>query len=149
MKGFLFIHNFYKTLIALLIVQLITFYELFIIECMDFFLVGTGAALGAISRYGISIVAKKYDLQPWQTIGINVFGSFTFGSLSAKSQSINPNVMLFFGPGFCGGFTTFSGFSVDSIALLGKGLYGRAATYIILSNTLSIFSAYFGYRLFR
>ena len=112
-------------------------------------IVGAGAAVGAASRHGINKIAGKYDFLPWQTLGINVVGSFALGALTARAQLINPKLSLFLGTGVCGGFTTYSTFSVDSVRLLDNGLYGKAACYIILSNALSISSAYAGYRAFR
>jgi hypothetical protein len=51
---------------------------------MDYLLVGSGAAAGAITRYGVNQVAATYKLGPWHTFGINFVGSFALGAIMAR-----------------------------------------------------------------
>lgn len=74
-------------------------------------LVGSGAAIGTLSRYGLS---HTIGVEPLATTSINVLGCALFGiiAIAAKQQ---PRLVLFLGTGFCGGFTTFSTFSLLSV----------------------------------
>lgn len=80
---------------------------------MTALLVALGAAVGASLRF---VVATRLDGRvPWGTFAVNVAGSFLLGLLSAASLSSNALALL--GVGFCGGFTTYSAFSVQTHGL--------------------------------
>jgi len=112
-------------------------------------LVGLGGGIGSILRYGSGLlVDSKYF--PWSTLVVNVIGSFIIGlvlAFSVKDESFLNNWKLFIATGVCGGFTTFSAFSAENLALFQNGKYGMAMCYIILSVVLGIAAAFLGYQL--
>jgi len=80
---------------------------------MTALLVAAGAALGAPLRY---VLASRFDGRfPWGTLAVNVSGSFLLGLLSALALGGHGAALL--GVGFCGGFTTYSAFAVQTHAL--------------------------------
>jgi CrcB protein len=88
-----------------------------------FLIVGLGSFLGGGSRYLTNIFAQKYFLTgfPIGTFIANVLGCFLIGvffAISEKTNVISPEWRLFLTTGFCGGYTTFSTFSIESINLL-------------------------------
>lgn len=105
--------------------------------------VGGGGALGSIARYLISygVLAGQTVLGfPAGTFAVNAAGSLLIGILLGTLGSKTAVWLLVVG--FCGGFTTFSSFSVDAVRLLRAGEYGPAALYVLLSVVLCIaFSA--------
>ena len=107
-------------------------------------IVMVGGALGTLARYliGLAALPISRDL-PWGTIGINVVGSFIIGffgtlTLSDGRYPVSETVRLFVMVGLCGGFTTFSAFSLQTLDLLRGGAAGRAAVNIIASVALCI-----------
>lgn len=85
--------------------------------------VASGGAIGSLFRYWANVFVYKFFSPsfPFGTFFINVLGCFIIGVLygiSEKSELISSNVRLFLIVGICGGFTTFSTFSVESINLL-------------------------------
>jgi CrcB protein len=89
-----------------------------------YLLVGLGGIIGANLRYLVSsVVASRWGtLFPYGTLSINLLGSFLLGLLLAAA--IGPggaNARALLGTGFCGGFTTFSTFAFESIALFWSG----------------------------
>ena len=109
------------------------------IKCL---IVGIGGFVGSILRYLISLIPinEKY-IFPIKTLITNVIGAFVIGlivALALKKPDINPKTTLLIKTGFCGGFTTFSTFALESSDLLGKGQWGIGITYMILSVVLSV-----------
>ena len=93
-------------------------------------LVGLGGAIGAMLRYGVTLLCNAIN---WSTnLGtflVNIIGSFVMGLLvSCCGQS---PWLLMATVGICGGFTTFSTFSMQSVTLLQQGKYSMAALYIL------------------
>ena len=81
---------------------------------------------------------------------VNITGSFIIGivfALSIKEAGLSNNWKLFLATGICGGFTTFSAFSLENMGLLQSGKYGMAFTYIALSIVLGIVATFLGYQL--
>ncbi len=117
-----------------------------------FLLVGLGGALGTMARFGIGLVAAQVlgEKFPWATLGINVLGSFAitiFGAITMGGGhfAVGPNARLFVIVGLCGGFTTFSSFSLQTLALAQQGEFGRAALNVVLSVVLCLLAAWAGF----
>jgi CrcB protein len=103
-----------------------------------------GGALGTLARYLVSVLASPIsgDL-PWGTIIINISGSFIIGlfgtlTLAHGRFPVSENVRLFVMIGLCGGYTTFSSFSLQTLDLLRSGAVTRAAVNIVASVVLCI-----------
>src|SRR6476660_657988 len=106
-------------------------------------LIAIGGALGSVSRWECQ--RWIYQLHPhpfpFGTFTVNIVGSFLIGvfyAFSEKGNLMNPEWRLFLTTGFCGGFTTFSTFSFETITLLRDGNYGYASMYILLSVILGV-----------
>lgn len=113
------------------------------------FLVGCGGAVGAILRYMISLVPWKGEF-PLLTLITNLAGAILIGlvvGLAFSKDTISPNIVLFFKTGVCGGFTTFSTFSLETLTLLERNQKEYAAVYILLSVAGCIIGVWFGKRL--
>ena len=115
----------------------------------DIILVGIGSGIGGICRYLISLAMNHgVDGFPWGTFTVNVAGSLMIGILwgvTSRIQSISPALLLFLMVGFCGGFTTFSTFSKESLALLQANHYLLFSLYTIGSVVLGIIAVALGY----
>ena len=112
-------------------------------------LVGFGGAIGSMLRY-ISSLLITTKIFPYATLAVNITGSFIIGmvfALSIKDAAITNNWKLFLATGICGGFTTFSAFSLENMGLVQSGKYGMAFTYIGLSIVLGIGAIFLGYLL--
>src|SRR4051812_1089831 len=86
-----------------------------------------GGALGTLARFGLSLLALPISRElPWGTIIINVTGSFVIGlfgtlTLAQGRFPVSENVRLFVMIGLCGGYTTFSSFSLQTLDLMRNG----------------------------
>lgn len=115
------------------------------------FWIAAGGALGSVARYWIALLALPISRSlPWGTILINVAGSFAigfFGALTIESgrYPVPASVRLFFMVGVCGGFTTFSSFSLQTLDLLRGGAPGRAFINIAVSVLLCLAAVAVGY----
>ncbi|HMU10153.1 MAG TPA: fluoride efflux transporter CrcB [Ferruginibacter sp.] len=115
----------------------------------NFLLVGLGGGLGSVLRYGTSLLLNS-KLFPWGTLAVNIAGSFIIGivfALSTRQEPLSHNWKLFLATGICGGFTTFSAFSLENMGLLQSGKYGMAIAYIAASIFFGIAAAFIGYQL--
>jgi CrcB protein len=105
--------------------------------------VAAGGALGAVVRYLVAIGSGRAfgtDF-PWGTLIINVTGSFligAFAALFAAKWNLPQSARLFLTVGICGGYTTFSTFSLDAWVLIERGQTWASATYMIASVVLSV-----------
>jgi len=95
-------------------------------------LVGVGGLFGSVARYWVAGVVQRLDGStfPVGTLSVNVLGSFILGLLMALSLDrglINADTRLLLATGFCGGFTTMSTFSYETVALLRDGSAAAAA----------------------
>lgn len=110
-----------------------------IIKCL---MVGIGGFVGSVCRYLISLIPvnEKYTF-PVKTFVTNILGAFIIGlivALALKRPDMDPKTTLLVKTGFCGGFTTFSTFALESSDLIGKGQWGVATAYMILSVVVCI-----------
>ncbi len=102
------------------------------------FIVGLGGFCGTLLRYAINSFFARQMLKsfPYHTLTVNLLGSFLIGivfGLTARGNLINESWRLFLMVGLCGGFTTFSSFSLEGIAMLEKGNYLSYLLYTVLS----------------
>jgi CrcB protein len=111
-------------------------------------LVALGGALGAMARYGISLLPNQSNY-PWQTFFINILGSFLIGFFLSlfKANSINQSMYLFLAVGLCGGFTTFSAFSAESLQLIQNNKILLFSLYSGLSVLLDILATFLGLKI--
>lgn len=116
--------------------------------------VALGGAIGSVARYlgGIG-VGKIFNLDfPWGTLIINIAGSFLIG-VFVESFALRWNLpqamRVFLTVGICGGFTTFSTFSLESYLLIDRGELGAAVAYIAASVVVSILALFGGLQLVR
>ena len=100
--------------------------------------VAVGGALGSLGRFWLAaaMVALTGPRFPWGTFLINVLGSFVIGLVAAVTLAparvaMPPDVRTFLMVGVCGGFTTFSAFSLQTLELLQNGEVWSAAGYIV------------------
>ncbi|AJF65272.1 fluoride efflux transporter CrcB [Streptomyces vietnamensis] len=97
--------------------------------------VAAGGALGAAARYGASLVRPTPDgAFPWTVLTVNAVGCAVLGTLmvllTETTTAPHPLLRPFLGTGFCGGFTTFSTYSLDTQRLLSAGDPTRALLYL-------------------
>jgi CrcB protein len=114
----------------------------------NFILVGLGGAVGSVLRYAAYLLLSTKHF-PLATLAVNIVGSFIIGlvlALSLKDEAFLNNWKLFLATGICGGFTTFSAFSAENVALLQTGKYFIALIYIALSIILGIAAAWLGFK---
>lgn len=119
---------------------------------MTYLLVAMGGALGSTLRYWLSILISNAVGQtfPWGTLVINVTGSFAiglFGTLTAPDGRVfvPGEWRQFFMVGICGGYTTFSSFSLQTLTLANDGEWGWAGLNIGLSVALCLFGVWLGH----
>ena len=117
----------------------------------DLLYVGAGSFVGGVVRYLVSLAMKSVGGFPWATFIVNVVGCLLIGllwSLSVRSSNaLSGHLGLFLTVGFCGGFTTFSTFSKESLALLQTGSYVTFALYAVGSILLGLAAVALGYML--
>ncbi len=108
-----------------------------------------GGGVGSMIRYWIQLIMHEriaaYNF-PWATFSVNIAGSFLIGIFYALSSKFNfsPELRLLLTAGLCGGFTTFSTFSNDSIEMIRHGDGIMCAVYIAVSVILGIAACFLG-----
>lgn len=106
-------------------------------------MIAAGGALGSMGRYGLSLLASHLLIRPeWATLTANACGSFLIGLFL---PCVNSEWFLFYTVGLCGGFTTFSTFSSQSLRLLHDGQYFWGLLYMAGSVVLSLGMVAFGW----
>ncbi len=116
---------------------------------MHVVLVAAGGAVGSVARYlvGVWSVRVLGLAFPWGTLIVNLVGSFAIGLLAeliARRFNASMELRLLLVTGFLGGFTTFSAFSLDTIALYERGQVTTAAVYVLASVVLSLAATFAG-----
>ncbi|HML29216.1 MAG TPA: fluoride efflux transporter CrcB [Hyphomicrobium sp.] len=110
-----------------------------------------GGAFGTLMRYVVSVLALPISGElPWGTILINITGSFIIGffgtlTLAHGRYPVSEEVRMFVMVGLCGGYTTFSSFSLQTLDLLRTGAFGRAAINVVGSVALCILAVAAGH----
>ena len=117
-------------------------------------LVGLGGMVGSMLRYFCHLLINRYfpSTFPWGAFFVNITGCFFIGvifGLSSKGSNISPEWKLFLATGFCGGFTTFSAFSLESMLLLQNGNYLNFSIYTIASVALGLTATIGGFMLMK
>lgn len=101
-----------------------------------FLAVGTGAAIGAWMRWGLSVMLNaSFPALPLGTLVANLVGGYLIGlfmGISILSSTLAPEVRLFLVTGLLGGLTTFSTFSSEAVSMLTRGQFGWATTHILV-----------------
>lgn len=116
--------------------------------------VATGGIVGAAARWGVNELIGSGEL-PWSTLVVNVVGSAVLGWVAsalmrAQSTAVlgeqlpRPDLLVALGAGFCGAFTTFSAFAVETAQYLNTNDAGRAAIYVALTVVLGLVAAALG-----
>lgn len=109
---------------------------------INFLIVGAGGAVGAMLRYGLTLLLAGQPLIA--TLTANVVGSFLIGLAMGAAEG---RLLLFLTVGLCGGFTTFSTFSSQTLNLIQYGNYTAAFGYAVASVILCLASTYAALRL--
>lgn len=117
---------------------------------MIYVAVALGSAFGGVARYAISTAMAPAigGTFPWWTLLINVLGSVVIG-YAASYPAMPPLVRGALIPGFCGGFTTFSAFSLETVAMWRGEEVGKACGYAACSLFLCLAGTVLGHRLAR
>ena len=115
----------------------------------DFLLVGMGSFLGGGSRFVLSKIIQAWAPLsfPFGTFAVNILGCLIIGFLSGLNWAggwMSPSVKLILTTGFCGGFTTFSTFSLEAVSLLEQHKTGMGITYILSSVLLCLLGVLLG-----
>jgi CrcB protein len=116
--------------------------------------IAIGSALGGVARYWCSGVAARLvgETFPWGTFAVNVVGSFIIGFFATLT---GPDGRVYVGTtgrqfvmvGICGGYTTFSSFSLETFRLLHAGMRATALTNIAVSVVTWLVAVWLGYAL--
>jgi fluoride exporter len=107
------------------------------------FIVFLGGGLGSVVRYSLGrwINSTHHQVFPWGTLVVNVIACFLLGlivGLADHKQLFSASARLFWTVGFCGGFSTFSTFSHETLSLLQQGFTLQLLAYIFLSLVLCV-----------
>ena len=117
----------------------------------DLLAVGAGGFCGASLRYLVGLIpALQRGAFPHHTLLINLGGALLIGLVAGAAQSggtIEPRLLLFLKVGLCGGFTTFSTFSLEGLGLLESGRTGLFLLYVLLSVALCLGGVWLGKQL--
>lgn len=113
-----------------------------------------GAGIGGGVRYWVSNYVYKYlpAFFPYGTLIVNIIGSFLLGILIYgfdEKELISSNIKLFLGVGFCGGLTTFSTFSFETLNLIKDTQISLAGLNVFLNVIVSFLGIYFAYLITR
>lgn len=112
-------------------------------------LVFVGGGIGSVLRY---MIGKRFISDtnhfPWATFSVNLIGSFIIGALFGYfliKQNVSNQLYLLLIAGFCGGFTTFSAFTHESLLFLRSGQTKLFFLYIVSSVLFGVFCVWLGY----
>jgi CrcB protein len=114
--------------------------------------IALGGALGSMARYGCSSLAARWigETFPWGTLIINVLGSMVIGFFATLTGPdgrvlVAPDVRQFVMVGICGGYTTFSSFSLQTLSLARDGDMLRAGANVVASVVLCLIAVWLGH----
>jgi fluoride exporter len=116
-------------------------------------LIGFGSFIGGSFRYLIAqmVQSKFLSAFPFGTLTVNIIGCFAIGVIFGMSDKMNlsPEWRLFLATGICGGFTTFSAFSLETMALLRNGQIFYGMIYVAASILIGLLAVYLGMTLLK
>ena len=119
---------------------------------MIYIYVMAGGALGSLARFLLSTVIDTHigETFPWGTLVINVTGSFAIGFFGTLTDSdgallVRPEARTFFMVGICGGYTTFSAFSWQTLRLAQGGQWLNAGANILAANVGCLLAVWLGH----
>ena len=117
---------------------------------INLLIVAAGGALGAAGRYAVGLLPVKTDF-PLRTLLVNAAGAVIIGFLAGlfARGGLTDRRLLFWKTGVCGGFTTFSAFSLEAVQLFEKGRHLAGSLYILLSLLLCLAGVLAGQALSR
>jgi len=112
-------------------------------------LIGLGGFLGSISRFLIALSVNRIfqSVLPIGTLVVNIVGCLFIGviySLAEQKNIMSPELRVFLGVGFCGGFTTYSSFAFEKFSLIKSGDFLMLSIYIGASVFLGLIAVYIG-----
>ena len=112
-------------------------------------LIFIGGGLGSVTRFGLGKWISSWHTStfPYGTLGVNVIACLVLGwiiGLADHKNLLSDSTRLFWTVGFCGGFSTFSTFSAETISLVQSGLHVSGALYILASVVLCLLATYAG-----
>lgn len=117
-----------------------------------YLLIALGGALGSVSRFALNGLISTHTAAtfPWGTLVINVTGSFLIGFFFTLTEPggrvfASSNTRQFFMTGVCGGYTTFSSFSLQTLTLAREGEWLRAGAYTVGSVVLCLVAVWLGH----
>lgn len=113
--------------------------------------VAAGGACGATCRFLLSLLPLTDRGLPLPTFLANVIGCFLIGIIAVKGEARgwDANLLLFLKTGFCGGLTTFSTFSAETMAMAEKGHMTTAAVYVAATVAAGFLALYLGGQLVK
>lgn len=121
---------------------------------MSYLWIFIGSGLGGVARFGASgFVARQFgETFPWGTLLVNVSGSFIIGWFATLTGPegrwfVSPSARQFVMLGLCGGYTTFSSFSLQTLALARDGEWLKAGANCVLSFVLCLIAVWLGHLL--
>ncbi len=119
------------------------------IQMNNYFLVFIGGGLGSLARYGVLILSNLLWVSrlPFATFISNTLSSLVLGflvGLALEKYDINAGIKLFFITGFCGGFSTFSSFSFETLELMRSGQVFYALINIVVSIIVCLLCVWAG-----
>jgi fluoride exporter len=127
--------------------------RLLVLLCMSMLklilIIGTGSFIGGVTRFLASRFIQNTVVSafPWGTFAVNILGCFIIGiifGISEKGNFLSSEWRLFLTVGFCGGFTTFSTFTQENVALLRDGNFLFFTLYTGLSVFLGLAATFLG-----
>jgi CrcB protein len=111
-----------------------------------YILVALGSAVGGMARLWLTQMgAVWWGPFPWGTLAINLLGSVAIGIFAGLGTGLSPSLRLLLMTGICGGFTTFSAFSLQNVELIEHGQFASGLGYMALSVFLCVAGCWVGY----
>jgi CrcB protein len=119
---------------------------------LNAFWIFLGSGLGGLARWGVSgyVAERVGQTFPWGTLVVNVSGSFLIGLFATLTEPdgrwlVPVSFRQFFMLGLCGGYTTFSSFSLQTLNLVREGEWFHAGANVVLSSVLSLLAVWLGF----